>query len=299
MLWKREITVIRRDISKNYIDVIIEDGTSWRFTGIYGEPKWDQKHVTWKALRTLHGQISMPWLVLGDFNEILYNYEKEGGRARSQGAMQAFHDALSDCHLEDMGYIGDLFTWRRENVRERLDRGVVNEDWNSLFPNASLINSESVRSDHRPLLVDTDYLTSTHAKFSGPKRFEARWLQEDLVEEMVKAAWERAKAKGQDPSLMDKVNDVHSELHTWDKEVLKDLARRLGELKKDLEQLRRGPMSDAALAAQKEIQLQIEVTLEKEETYWVQRARANWLKHGDRNTQFFTVMHQRGRNRIL
>jgi endonuclease/exonuclease/phosphatase family metal-dependent hydrolase len=110
----------------------------------------------------LHGQMSLPWLVLGDFNEILFNYEKEGGRPRSLQAMQAFHVALTDCELEDMGYIGDIFTWRRGNLRERLDRGAVNQAWNNLFPNASLINSETTRSDHRPLLVDTEYLVGTH-----------------------------------------------------------------------------------------------------------------------------------------
>jgi hypothetical protein len=67
------------------------------------------------------------WLALGDFNEILFNYEKEGGRPRSQQAMQGFHDALRHCDLEDMGYVGKLFTWRRGKIRERLDKGVVNE----------------------------------------------------------------------------------------------------------------------------------------------------------------------------
>jgi hypothetical protein len=33
--------------------------------------------------------------------------------------------------------------------------------------------------------------------------------------------------------------------------------------------------------------LLIEETLEKEGIYWVQRARSNWLKHGDKNTIFF------------
>jgi hypothetical protein len=139
--------------------------------------------------------MQIPWLVLGDFNEILFNYEKEGGRPRAQQAMQAFHDALKDCELEDMGYVGDLFTWRRGNMRERLDRGVVNDSWNNLLPHPSLINKETTRSDHQPILVDTEYQSTSHVITNGPRIFEARWLQEDTVEEMVKAAWERAKAR--------------------------------------------------------------------------------------------------------
>jgi hypothetical protein len=106
---------------------VIEDVIPWRFTGIYGQPSWGNKHITWDALRSLHGQMNFPWLAMGDFNEILFNYEKEGGRPRSQQAMQGFHDALRHCDLEDMGYVGKLFTWRRGKIRERLDKGVVNE----------------------------------------------------------------------------------------------------------------------------------------------------------------------------
>jgi hypothetical protein len=41
--------------------------------------------------------------------------------------------------------------------------------------------------------MDTSYLTPSQLG-RGKKRFEARWLQEDMVEEMIKAAWARAKA---------------------------------------------------------------------------------------------------------
>jgi len=58
-------------------------------------------------------------------------------------------------------------------------------------------------------------------------------------------------------------------------------------LKRELEILRRGPSTDESLGTQKEILLQLELVLEQEEIIWVQRARANWLKHGDRNTSFF------------
>jgi hypothetical protein len=46
-------------------------------------------------------------------------------------------------------------------------------------------------------------------------------LRLDGYRRMVKAAWERAKARGDTPTLMHKTSDVHSELHVWDKEILK------------------------------------------------------------------------------
>ena len=38
---------------------------------------------------------------------------------------------------------------------------------------------------------------------------------------------------------------------------------------------------------QKETIVLIENILDQEEIFWLQRGRANWLMHGDRNTAFF------------
>ena len=59
--------------------MVEDDGFAWLFTGIYGEPRMELKHRTWKLLRDLHGQRDMSWLCVGDFNEILHHHEKEGG----------------------------------------------------------------------------------------------------------------------------------------------------------------------------------------------------------------------------
>jgi len=79
LFWKREIDVHVRGISRLYIDaeVLEKDGFVWWFTGFYGEP--DDKQLSWRALRTLNASWERPWLCIGDFNEILSNYEKEGG----------------------------------------------------------------------------------------------------------------------------------------------------------------------------------------------------------------------------
>ena len=106
--------------------MVIRGDEEWRLTRIYGEPRWEHKNLTWEGLRSLHGSLSLPWLALGDFNEILFHHEKEGGRVRSQSQLQAFQTTLMDCELADIGYLGDVFTWQRGRIRERLDRGVAN-----------------------------------------------------------------------------------------------------------------------------------------------------------------------------
>jgi hypothetical protein len=130
------------------------------------------------------------------------------------------------------------------------------------------------------------------------KRFEARWLQEDTVEEMIKTAWARAKACGQGPSFAEKVRDVHEDLHKWDKDVLKKPEKRIADLKRELERLRRGPTSTANYESQKEIMIWLELMLEQEEIYWLQRARANWLKKEIETLVSFVIMLQKGGKRI-
>ena len=87
VLWRGGIDVMIRGKSKNYIDMVIkeDDGRRWRFTGIYGESRAELKHETWTVMRDLHDQYvqdQMPWLCAGDFNEILFHHEKEGGVPR-------------------------------------------------------------------------------------------------------------------------------------------------------------------------------------------------------------------------
>ena len=56
-----------------------------------------------------------------------------------------------DCNLEDLGYVGERFTWRRGRMRERLDRAVFNPEWAPRFPMAALIHEDFSKSDHSHL----------------------------------------------------------------------------------------------------------------------------------------------------
>ena len=128
MYWKSDLKVDVVSSSVNHIDAIInkDSETAWHFTGFYGEPETHKRHESWDLLRSLHQQSSLPWLCTGDFNEIVKQSEKIGGRGRPQGQMQIFREVLDECGFIDIGFKGSPFTWSKHynsgvSIRERLD----------------------------------------------------------------------------------------------------------------------------------------------------------------------------------
>lgn len=67
--------------------------------------------------------------------------------------MHRFKEALVDCNLEDLGFVGSRFTWSNKFTKERLDRGLSSSGWRALFPHFRVCTLPPSRSDHRPLFV--------------------------------------------------------------------------------------------------------------------------------------------------
>lgn len=54
--------------------------TSWHLLGFYGNAEEKNRGDSWELLRRLGQDQRLPWVVLGDFNEIVSSFEKKGGR---------------------------------------------------------------------------------------------------------------------------------------------------------------------------------------------------------------------------
>ena len=101
--------------AKNFIDIEIGGAGSghWRMTGYYGYPESTRRRDSWNLLRYLATISSLPWVCLGDFNDLLSNSEKRGRRAQPNWKLNGFREAVADAGLVDLGMEGYQFTWER------------------------------------------------------------------------------------------------------------------------------------------------------------------------------------------
>jgi len=161
LFWDENILIDLLSMGDRYIDVSVRESPSsapWRATFIYGEPWVEDRHRTWEILQRLKNRSRDPWVVLGDFNEAMWQFEHFSETKRGEKQMENFRNILEECDLHDMGFSGVPWTYDNKktgnrNVKVRLDRGVATQQWLDRFNNATVYHLTSPCSDHCPLLV--------------------------------------------------------------------------------------------------------------------------------------------------
>lgn len=89
----KEVELVVRSTSPNHIDTECRVGaitTWWRFTSFYGFPNTTDRHLSWTLMSTLSRDSSLPWLCVGDFNEVLSSSEQLGGVGRNESQTNGF-----------------------------------------------------------------------------------------------------------------------------------------------------------------------------------------------------------------
>ncbi|KAL5573012.1 hypothetical protein UlMin_022609 [Ulmus minor] len=230
LLWKDPLKVEIKSCSAGHIDASIDHNLRrWRFTGFYGSPTVEGRVASWQLMQRL-GLLSelchLPWLVGGDFNEILYDHEKQGGRPRSLSQMQNFQQALDHCCLRNITSMGEFFTWANKQlgsdfIQERLDRYVSTLAWVKLT---------------------------------------------DVVNGLQRCA---------------------KETDAWGFQKYGRVRKQIADLRHSIEAKRTDRDYGPRMLEISHMEENLECLLDKEEIYWKQRSRTDWLTHGDRNSKFF------------
>lgn len=102
LMWNETLTVKIISCSRWHISARISkvnQGNSWMFTRFYGHPDTSKRTCSWELLKPKR---DIPWLCVGDFNEIICQSEKCGAVLRSYRQTEVFKDALKFCDLSDV-----------------------------------------------------------------------------------------------------------------------------------------------------------------------------------------------------
>jgi len=119
---------------------------------------------------------SCPMLMGGDFNIMRYSSDKNKPFSPNKYS-DLFNWMINTYELRDLNLNGGNYTWSNNQdfpTLERLDRILMSEDWENLFPLSTLKKIPREFSDHNPLLLYTD---QERTKSSKPFCFENAWLK--------------------------------------------------------------------------------------------------------------------------
>lgn len=104
------------------IDVIVRDGLGVKECRVW-VLRDGQKFtidtfpgVSWKLLAP---QSDLPWLRIGDFNDILFSHEKNGGDDRADWQMRNFRAVVDACGFHDVPFTRYKFTYDNGRAAEK------------------------------------------------------------------------------------------------------------------------------------------------------------------------------------
>jgi hypothetical protein len=98
LFWDESIDVALFKMSARHIDVTIHNlpqGKKLRYTFVYGEPRTHGRFNMWNLLRRIKSLLPGPWVMLGDFNECMWQEEHFSRRRRGEKQMLDFSERCS------------------------------------------------------------------------------------------------------------------------------------------------------------------------------------------------------------
>ena len=92
LLWKALSSVNLLKYANNFIDTDVEvlELGKRRLTGFYGFPEPSRRRESWDLLRLLSRKSALPWVCIGDFNDLLAVNEKRGRIAHPNWKLVGF-----------------------------------------------------------------------------------------------------------------------------------------------------------------------------------------------------------------
>ncbi|KAE8683567.1 hypothetical protein F3Y22_tig00111200pilonHSYRG00116 [Hibiscus syriacus] len=176
-------------------------------TAIYGSNNGITRRQLWQELGHLDSNFSdIPWLLGGDFNVTLNNYERTDQEIMgmfTSSDMLDFQEITHDLHLQDHPYFGPTFSWSNKQsdnyLARKLDRVLINPIWFESFPLSSVEFLTPGPSNHCMAVVDLH--KEAHLNQPKPFKFFNCWTLHPEFINIVSQSWSMTAQASKDPNV--------------------------------------------------------------------------------------------------
>lgn len=226
----------------------------------------------------------------GDWNEIRSASEKKRGRHRSAGSFRCIRQFIRDMQMKELGFLGREWTWANnregeEFVEERLDQIFISPKWSTQHPHVVVSHIPKQTSDHCLLL-----LNDKPQRQQAPKRFyfDKRFLELPNFEREVEQAWNIVQHGVPMYQVCSRIKCCRVALLKLKGQHILHSSVAINKIKGRMEKMQKEG-NDRNWSEWKKLQGNLGEEYRKEEVFWQQKSRIQWLKKGDQTTKFFNA----------
>jgi len=223
-LWNKHYNLsILLNTSQCVAFTYIDAGTSIFIAVIYASTFYIIRRGLWSDLSSLLHDHLGPWMFVGDFNSIIGEQEKLGGRIPLHITCNEFLNWTNKHSLVHLDTNGARFTWsnNREGgafIAQRLDRAICNDRWIDYWNVISCNTLVRCFSYHFPLLLTLHQQPPT--TITPRFKFFKSWTTFDSCEAIVSDHW-AVQAPGSPMHVLHyKLKSLKPKLQLWNKLVV-------------------------------------------------------------------------------
>lgn len=272
---------------------------SFSISFIYAASSLVNRREAWGNLIDIGTDLTSPWLVLGDFNNVLFPVDRANGREVCPYEVKNFSDCCSALGLVDLNSVGQFFTWSNNSVLSKIDRVLVNQVWlsSALYGLAHFLPAGCL-SDHSPSVVS---LLSPVFNCKPSFRFYNMWISHVSFFSTVEAAWSSSFRGTKQYVLCSKLRVLKSHLRQLNRKHFSHISERAGQANASLStaefSLQSQPHNPEILAQVSSLKHQAWTLNNAERSFLTQKARTQHLLCSDKGTSLFHSMIKRNQKR--